>query len=56
MQRFLLYWFLAFLLTFPSWWIVAARSLADGRDLLWTAGLAALLAGVLCLRAEPRVL
>jgi hypothetical protein len=49
MHRFLAYWLLAFVLTLPSWWIVAAQEMADRRDLLWTAGFAAFLAAVLCL-------
>ena len=53
MHRFLGYWLLAFVLTLPSWWIVAAHEMANGRDLLWTAGVAAFLASVLCLRQQP---
>ena len=47
MNRFLTYWLLAFVLTLPSWWIVAAHGMASGCDLLWTAGFAACLAAVL---------
>ena len=50
MHRFFFYWLLAILLTLPSWWIVAAHKMADGRDLVWTAGFAAFLAAMLCLR------
>jgi hypothetical protein len=50
MHRFFAYWLLAFVLTLPSWWIVAVQEMADGLDLLWTAGFAAFLAAVLCLR------
>jgi len=53
MHRFLAYWLLAFVLTLPSWWIVAAQQMADGRDLVWTAGVAAFLASVLCMRQQP---
>lgn len=53
MNRFLAYWLLALVLTLPSWWIVAAHRMATGHDLLWTAGFAALLAAVLCLREQP---
>jgi steroid 5-alpha reductase family enzyme len=53
MNRFLAYWLLAFVLTLPSWWIVAAHGMASGRDLLWTAGFAAFLATVLCLGERP---
>ncbi len=53
MHRFIAYWLVAVLLTFPSWWVVAAHDMADGRDLWSTAGFATLLAAVLCLRQRP---
>ena len=53
MIRFIALWILAFVLTLPSWWIVAAQGLANGLDLLWTAGFAAFLATVLCQSRQP---
>jgi hypothetical protein len=53
MNRFFAYWLLAFIFTLPSWWIVAANRMADGRDLIWNAGFAAFLAAVLSFQNQP---
>jgi hypothetical protein len=46
MRRFLTYWTLTFLLFLPSWGLTALRGMAHPIDLVWTAALTGLLAGL----------
>lgn len=50
-------WLVCFALVFPTWLVGAIENLANGRDLLWTAGFAAFLALVIGLaRRDSRAI
>ena len=52
MTNFIGNWLFCFVLLFPTWYVGAVKNMANGSDLLWTAGFAAFLALMLRVSRE----